>query len=517
MRKTRLSLACLLALTACAFPVHSQQLAIVVGIDHYSPKTANLPTLLGAVNDAKLLQSTLREIGVDLPDSRVLINENATVGHFQAAWEEVLAQARPGDRIIVTFAGHGSQEKDQAPFDEKDGLDETLLFYDYDPAGAGRISDDTLYALFQKASAYSILFVSDSCHAGGMTRGLAASALLPSRDGDGLNDMYKVDLDSRPKLTGSSDGSHVLEHVTYLNATDQDALKIHEILAPGPAKQPHGALSVAFAEAIAGQADADGNHMVSRKELADYVQKRVKVLSDQQQIPGLLPRSGEETALALNGAQAQSTPAPQAEPLRVWVKGGAVPTGVEGIQLSQDAYRLRFDISGDKANVINTQGDLVAEIPARDGGAWNKLVAKYQFLNALDGNVNLAKNAVEISLDKGGKLHHLKERLQFSFDPKSPRKHMLLFDLAGNGETQFLYPEKTDPAAVDKIPYTLPLNVAEPIGEDDVVAVFCEKPNAAAVALLNAHAGKNPPPVEAFFQVLGDDCQVGRYAFFTDK
>lgn len=523
MRQSPSVLACLLALSACAAPAHSQQLGIVVGIDRYNPKTARLPPLRGAANDAKLLQTTLRRIGVDLPASRVLVNEDASVSRFQAAWNEVLAQAKPGDRIIVTFAGHGSQEKDQEPIDEKDGLDETLLFYDYDhdKPKAGRISDDTLHEMFKKASAYSILFVSDSCHAGGMTRGTAAAALLPARSGP--DDIYQeqVDSDSRPKIIGVSDSSQVLEHVTYLNATDKDELKIHEIFAPGPAKEAHGALSVAFAEAIGGQADADGNQTISRRELADYIQKRVPVLSDRQQMPSLLPRSGDEAALSL-AADTSATPSPQPvldAPLPVKVEGGKLPPGLSSVKPSQDAYRLRFAIAQGQAKVYNAGGDWVAELPAKDAGAWNRLIDKYRLLDVLDADTRLAKNAVAITLANGGKMHRIGEELAFGFDPQSSNKHMILFDLAGNGETQLLYPRKDlhDPLAVAQTPHRRLLQVAEPVGEDDLVAVFCDKPNAEAVALLESHDGKNPPPAQTLLQAIGTACQVGRYGFFSTR
>ena len=52
------------------------QHALVVGIDNY--QSEDLMTLNGAVNDAKLLSSALRKAGVKLPNSRILLNEQAT-------------------------------------------------------------------------------------------------------------------------------------------------------------------------------------------------------------------------------------------------------------------------------------------------------------------------------------------------------------------------------------------------------------------------------------------------------
>ncbi|MFM8331117.1 MAG: caspase family protein [Candidatus Methylumidiphilus sp.] len=510
----------LVLLCAGFMPAYSKQYAIVVGIDQYQPSATGLKRLKGAVNDAKLIAETLRGIGVELPASRVLLNEQATLGHFQAAWQDVLAQAKPGERIIVTFAGHGSHEKDSAPLDEQDGKDETLLFYDYDrdTPKAGRLSDDALYAMFQAASRFSILFVSDSCHAGGMMRDAASSSPLPSRDGP-EDKYYQVNLSMPAAAAESGDDNQLLEHVTWLLAMADEAKKINEVLPPGQ-DQVHGALSFAFAEAIRGLADSDGDHLVSRKELASYISNRVVVLSEHKQIPNLLPRSGDETALDLllkpakTGESASTALDKIALPIQV--EGGSPPAGVASIRLNAEAYRLRFVIGPASAKIYNVGGDFVGEIPAHDAGAWNNVIDKYRFLTALDGNPQGAGNAGLIALDKGGKAHPLGEIVTFSFGAESPNRYFLLFDLPGNGKLQFLYPlpKSPDPLALPRVPYALPIKIDEPLGEDDVVAVLCERQNDAAVALLSQYNGKNPPPAAAFFKAT-QGCQVGKYAFFT--
>lgn len=512
-------------LAACAQPTHSKQLAIVVGINEYQHTgSGNLRTLRGAVNDAELLKSTLRGLGVDLPDSRVLLDENATVSRFQSAWEEALAEAQPGDRIIVTFAGHGGQEPDQDG-DEEDKRDETLLFHEFDPRrqGTGRISDDELYALFNKAKAYRILFVADTCHSGSMTRGVVGRSLLPSRDGGGILEDYQVDLSPTSTDAASGGEREVLEHVTYLNATNKDFLKITEIIPPGQDKA-HGALSWAFAEAMAGGADYDRNKIVSRAELADYLGKKVKVLSDSRQVPTLQPRSNEEPALALAGGAESQTPSifpvvTNEAPLPVKVEGGQPPAGLDNIKLSADAFRVRFEIGKATARVFNTSGDQVGEIPAKDLGAWKRIVAKYRLMGALDERFKTGEKPVKITLKQGDGLHRVKDRLNFSFDPQSDRRHFLLFDLAGTGELQFLYPlaEQGDSPALAEIPYTLPLDVTPPLGEDDLVGVFCKQPQSAAVALLASYNGKTPPEPGVLLKALAGECQVGRYGFFTTE
>ena len=87
------------------------QHALVVGIDRYRHGcTAGLMDLQGAVNDARLIGSALRKSGINLPDERILLNDQATVENFRLAWGQMLRQARPSDPLIVTFSGTSRAE-----------------------------------------------------------------------------------------------------------------------------------------------------------------------------------------------------------------------------------------------------------------------------------------------------------------------------------------------------------------------------------------------------------------------
>ncbi len=74
----------------------------MVGIDEYHPRETNLE---GAVNDAQLLTQTLRDIQVQLPDERVLLNAQATRANVIGAWRQIEAQAQPHDILIFTYSG----------------------------------------------------------------------------------------------------------------------------------------------------------------------------------------------------------------------------------------------------------------------------------------------------------------------------------------------------------------------------------------------------------------------------
>jgi len=491
-----------LALLSAA-SAQAKTFGIVVGINEYQP-AAKLRTLRGAENDARLVAETLRGQGVDLPDSRVLTGSQATLENFKATWRKLTGQAQAGDQIIFTFAGHGWQEKEFAkPFDEDDGLDETFMFYDFDAQNPhlGRLSDDELYDLFKQAAKFKIVFVADSCHSGESFRDLDDG--LPER-GDGPTGGYQPPPPSHDWNSPATDDREILSHVTYLLATKQAEEKVREIDLGGQG-QYHGALSVAFAEAFGGGAG------YTRSELEAFVRQRVAALTRDRQQPDMVPRGGGEPAFAEGG---QPKP-PAAADLPIKVTGGQAPAGLEHARLADAGYRLRFDIRPGKAEVFNPQNEKLGEVDAGAASEWNALVAKYRLLAALDARP--AAGRVEIKLAEGKGPHRQGERLHFSFAAKAGQRHLLLFDLAGTGRLQFLYPLKKlkDPEKVAEIPYAQELEVVPPGGEDTIVAVFCENPQPKAVELLDSYDQRNPPTPEDLLGRFSQDCRFGRLGYFS--
>jgi len=504
--------------------VTGKQYAIVVGIDQYRHAgVGQLTNLKGAVNDAKLVSDTLVSLGVDLPPQRILINEKATVDAFRSAWKEVTEQARPGDSIIFTFAGHGGRETEFAPpYDEKDiapgeryGKDETLMFHEFEPTSPhiGRISDDELYELFAAQDTTPILFVADACHAGGLTRSLASAAALPSR---GVLDDYKPEPPSDVMAVPKASDSQLLEHVTYLAATADEALKVNEIPKNGKA---HGALSWYFSQAISGAADRDGNQIVTRKEMAEFLETKIAAETSHRQRPGLLPRSNETPAFSITSLPSLplSGRPSQGSSLFVRVDGGQLPEGLDRVTLEQQNFQVRFEISGGKVSAYNAHGDRVSRFDADDLAAWRKIVAKYRLLQALDQAYNVNESPIDITLEPGDSLHPLGGLLSISIHPNSSHRAMVLFDLTGTGELQFLYPYARfgDAPYLRDVPHTLRFRVEPPVGEDDVVAIFCEKYPADLVKTVESYHQRQAPDAGVLLDKIDPGCQIGRYAFFT--
>lgn len=507
--KTKRLFAVVLIATLGNGHIYAKQHALVVGIDHY-PNLLEDKHLKGAVNDAKLLRDNLRAKGVELPDRRVLLNEAATVESFKQAYQDLLSNAESGDELIITFAGHGHQEVEFSnPRDEKDGKDETLVFSNYkDDTLDGRISDDELYSMLAEAQRFSVLFVADTCHSGGISRSPAVASELRKRGG--LLNNYSPTVPSNYVEPIKSD-AEPLAHVTYLMAADKDELEISEYPING---QNHGALSVSFANAIKGYADQDKNKVITRSELIQFVQKEVKKLSDHKQIPDLLPRGDSNLAFSLAKIETPLEALPNSN-LAIKVEGAGIPAGVSAAHQDSEHYVLRFIVNDNRVKAYNPQGDELTQFDYLDLYAWNRLLAKHRLLAALD-TYERGNQFVTIKLAQGDDAHKLEEHLDFKINFASTDPYFYLFNLASTGEWQSLYPRLSgEKSKLTGSYFPLELKVTLPTGRDDVVALACERENTSLKKLIEQQDGKEAPVPEAFLASLGKYCHVGRYAFFS--
>lgn len=93
-----------------------------------------------------------------------LIGLQATRQAVVDAIRALAAQAKSGDLVVVTYAGHGSQLPDFSG-DEDDNADETWCLYD------DQLVDDEIYELLGGfAPGVRVLLLSDSCHSGTVFR-----------------------------------------------------------------------------------------------------------------------------------------------------------------------------------------------------------------------------------------------------------------------------------------------------------------------------------------------------------
>jgi hypothetical protein len=204
--KKVLSLAGLLLF--CSSFAHAQttprKLALLVGISDYEQKRQTPPAWwsLNCAPDLEAMKSVLvSRFGFADKDVLVLTDAKATkAGIVQAFEKQLIEQAKPGDIVAFHYSGHGQQVKDDNG-DELDGLDESLVPFDYISQSAAdgaksNLRDDALGDLLAKLRRKmqssdgkvlgNITLTFDCCFSGTATRGAPPAGRLRER-GRGWN------------------------------------------------------------------------------------------------------------------------------------------------------------------------------------------------------------------------------------------------------------------------------------------------------------------------------------------
>lgn len=208
--------------------------ALIVGISDYihfdDVEGGDLP---GAQYDAMSIRDVLlQRYGFPEENIRLLLNQDATRAAIEEGVTGWLADnARPGDNVVVFYAGHGSQMWDESG-DEDDGLDETIAPADVSPTSTEfDISDDTFGEWLRALPTDNVVVVMDNCNSGTGTRDV--TPFSRSRQlGRDVNAIEKPATVARRALPGQEDE-------TGFDAGNAQVLEL-------AAAQPHQAAVDAF-------------------------------------------------------------------------------------------------------------------------------------------------------------------------------------------------------------------------------------------------------------------------------
>lgn len=266
-------------------------IALLVGVSDYGGRTSNLPN---TDDDAQQLYNSLQQSGLLHPASVVLTNSEATGKAVSSAFARAAAAAGPNDLFMFFFSGHGDQVDVQPGAAELDGRAETIELFD------AAMTDAQLAPLFASVRARMSMVVIDACYAGGFRS-----------------------LIDRPNVMGLFSSE---EDLTSLVASRFKA---------------GGFLSFFLREGLSGEADDDGDRIVTTGELATYVRRRFRregdipatTREDDRNYQNILVERGglhvDDVVVRLASAQAgapvtparrlapvQRPPAPEVEPKR---------------------------------------------------------------------------------------------------------------------------------------------------------------------------------------------------------
>ena len=207
-------------------PGGARMIVLAVGVSDYGGRTSNLPN---TDTDARELYNSLRASGLLHPASQLLVNDEATTKNVANAFSRAAAQAGPNDLFLFFYSGHGNQVDVPVSAAELDGRAETIELYD------DAMTDAQLKPLFDSVRGRLSMVVLDSCFSGGFRS-----------------------LIDRPNVMGLFSSE---EDMTRLVA---DRFKAG------------GFLSYFLRPALQGEADDDGDGIVTAGELSTYVRRRFR-------------------------------------------------------------------------------------------------------------------------------------------------------------------------------------------------------------------------------------------------
>lgn len=141
--------------------------ALCMGINDYPGTDMDLR---GCVNDAHDWEEMLTRRGFKVTK---LLDGQATKQAMVAAIGTIIGSAAAGDTVVITYSGHGTYQPD-LDGDEADGLDEALCPHDIRTNGQALLDDEIRQLFNTRKAGVKLVFISDSCHSGTVTRAAPA-------------------------------------------------------------------------------------------------------------------------------------------------------------------------------------------------------------------------------------------------------------------------------------------------------------------------------------------------------
>jgi hypothetical protein len=181
---------------------------------------------------------------LDDEHAKILIDESATRENILAAMTEVFGKAGPNDLVIMYFSGHG--------------VEGAFLPYDYDGQNV-KILHSEVNDRLEKCKAKYKLCIADACHSG---------SLLASRDATPINATQ-----AQINKTAVDKYYNALLKSLPSTALLMSSLPEEESLESKSMRQ--GVFSHYLLRGLKGEADADGDRIVTIQELYDYVKMNV--------------------------------------------------------------------------------------------------------------------------------------------------------------------------------------------------------------------------------------------------
>lgn len=242
-----------------ATEIKKNSFAVVIGIETYR----DIPQAEFTVRDAKIMKEYLiRTMGFPEENIVTLLNERATKGDIEGyvkAW--LKNNAEKDSSVFIYYGGHGAPnpvtgEAFIIPYDGNPAFPETTA-----------IPLKGFYQMLAELQTKDIFVVMDSCFSGGGGRSVMAKG-------------------GRPMAISVENPVLATKNIVVMTAATGA-----EISSSYPEKR-HGLFTYFFLKGLQGEADFNGDKIVTIGELYNYVTPQVKKVArerDMEQTPQLLP------------------------------------------------------------------------------------------------------------------------------------------------------------------------------------------------------------------------------------
>ncbi len=255
--------------------------ALVIGISEYPNLPKNRQLEFPFRDAAEVYTALISSEGGQFPPENVhrLLGKDATLANMRKELEEWLPSVtKADDRVVVYFAGHGFLFPDGKAY---------LAPYDVDPADGPKTSysmDRLGKVIGSKIQGKWKVLLTDACHSG---------AITPEADTARINaSLLQID-PSMFSLTASRDRESSFESERWGGG--------------------HGAFTYFVIKGIQGEADADGDGVVTADELGEYVRVNVRRETKQSQNP-TFERGSFDPKMVIAYNPTRATAAPTAAP-----------------------------------------------------------------------------------------------------------------------------------------------------------------------------------------------------------
>ena len=241
--------------------VRKDDVAVVIGIGSY--RESVIPAVKYARRDAEVVAKYLEHLsGIPRENIALLTDANATKSDIEAYLEDWLPRrVTPASRVYFYYAGHGAPEPE--------GKGAFLVPYEGHPDFTSKLVPlGRLYQTLNRLKAREVVVLLDSCFSGAKGRSVMQSGIRPLV----LTSERQLAVEGKAVVVASASGSEVTSDFE-------------------PAR--HGLFTYFLLKGLRGEADNNGDTMVTIGELFGFVSSHVSQTASRElnrtQTPVLLP------------------------------------------------------------------------------------------------------------------------------------------------------------------------------------------------------------------------------------